>query len=212
MSFTGSGPVGCAIRDAVPRKHVTLELGGNAAARGLRATSRDATWTGRRSRIATFCNYQAGQSCIAVQRVFVARRLYDRLRCPALVATVEALRTGDPRDEDDRRRPADQRGRRASGSRRGSTRRWRPAPRVLTGGKRDGATYAPTVLDRRARRTPRSCAEEVFGPVLVLSPRVDSTTRRFAAVNDSAYGLQAGVFTHDIQTAFAAHRDWRSAA
>ncbi len=50
------------------------------------------------------------------------------------------------------------------------------------------------------------CAEEVFGPVLVLS-RVDSDEEAFAAVNDSAYGLQAGVFTHNLQTAFAAHRD-----
>ncbi len=73
VSFTGSGPVGWAIRDRVPRKHVTLELGGNAAA----VVCPD--WTDvdvAAARIATFAMYQGGQSCISVQRVYAHRDVY----------------------------------------------------------------------------------------------------------------------------------------
>src|SRR4029450_1888223 len=76
VSFTGSGPVGWQIRDAVPRKHVTLELGGNAAVLVCEDWP-DLEWAA--GRIATFSNYQAGQSCIAVQRVYVERGAYGPL-------------------------------------------------------------------------------------------------------------------------------------
>lgn len=94
VSFTGSGPVGWSLADAAPRKHVVLELGGNAAAVVL------GDWPdlpGAAERIATFGNYQAGQSCIAVQRVIVERSVADEF-VPALVSAVKALRTGDPYD------------------------------------------------------------------------------------------------------------------
>lgn len=71
-------------------------------------------------------------------------------------------------------------------------------------GKRDGASYAPTVLADVPADVTISC-EEVFGPVLTLS-RVDGEEAAFDTVNDSKYGLQAGVFTHDVQAAFRAHR------
>src|SRR5207302_8865954 len=79
ISFTGSGPVGAMIQAAAPHKHVTLELGGNAAAGviGDYAGERDLDWAA--SRIATYSNYQAGQSCISVQRVIADRAVYDRL-------------------------------------------------------------------------------------------------------------------------------------
>ena len=76
---------------------------------------------------------------------------------------------------------------------------------LLTGGKREGATYAPTVLEDVPADAKVTC-EEVFGPVLVLD-RVDGADVGFARVNDSRFGLQAGVFTHDLQTAFRAHRE-----
>ena len=99
ISFTGSEKVGCSIMDSVPRKHCTLELGGNGAAvvlGRLRLATR--TSTGRRPRIATFSNYQGGQSCISVQRVIADASVYDRL-VPRIVAAVEALVTGDPSDD-----------------------------------------------------------------------------------------------------------------
>ena len=75
---------------------------------------------------------------------------------------------------------------------------------LLTGGTRDGATYAPTVLADLPGDATLSC-EEAFGPVLSVQ-RADSEEAAFAAVNDSKYGLQAGVLTHDLQAAFRAHR------
>jgi len=200
VSFTGSGPVGWAIREAVPRKHVTLELGGNAAA-VVCADWSDLDWAA--SRIATFANYQAGQSCISVQRVLADRSVYDPL-VERLVARVEALRTGDPWDETTDVGPVIDR---AAAERIES---WvddavAAGGKVLTGGSRTGTAYAPTVLADVPSDAKVAC-EEVFGPVLTVAP-VDGIDEAFAAVNDSQYGLQAGVFTHDLQTAFRAHRE-----
>ncbi|MBV1849494.1 aldehyde dehydrogenase family protein [Catellatospora tritici] len=198
VSFTGSGPVGASIQQAVPHKHVTLELGGNAAA-VVCGDYADLDWAAQR--IALFSNYQAGQSCIAVQRVIVHR---DRMAefVPKLVAAVRALKTGDPAAADTQVGPLITE---AAAQRVES---WvneavAAGARVLTGGARDGAAYAPTVLVDVPADAKVSC-DEVFGPVLVVSA-VDSDDDAFAAVNDSAFGLQAGVFTGDLQTAFTAH-------
>ena len=93
VSFTGSEKVGFAIQAAVPRKHVTLELGGNAAAIVCPDWCSDADIAWAAGRIATFATYQGGQSCISVQRVLVDSTLWDRL-VPAVVAEVAALATG----------------------------------------------------------------------------------------------------------------------
>ncbi|MBQ1016211.1 aldehyde dehydrogenase family protein, partial [Micromonospora sp. M51] len=98
VSFTGSGPVGAAIRRAAPQKHVTLELGGNAAAVLCADWTSDEDLDYAAQRIATFANYQAGQSCIAVQRVYVHHARYADF-LPRLVAAVRGLRTGDPASE-----------------------------------------------------------------------------------------------------------------
>jgi glyceraldehyde-3-phosphate dehydrogenase (NADP+) len=199
VSFTGSGPVGWRIREAVPRKHVTLELGGNAGVVICEDWS-DLDWAAQR--IATFSNYQAGQSCIAVQRVFVHASLFDGF-ASRLVPAIEALNTGDPNDDGTDVGPL------ISEDAAKRVEAWvgeaiAAGGKVLTGGVRDGATYAPTVLVD-VPRDAKVSADEVFGPVLVVSP-VDSDEAGFAAVNDSPYGLQAGVFTHRLDRAFAAHR------
>ncbi|HEX6968036.1 MAG TPA: aldehyde dehydrogenase family protein [Micromonosporaceae bacterium] len=205
VSFTGSGPVGTAIRRAVPDKHVTLELGGNAAAVICSdwASDDDLTWAAQR--IATFANYQAGQSCIAVQRVYVHEWLFDGF-LPRLLTAVSQLRTGDPFDEGTDVGPliSEEAARRVEA--------WvdeavAAGGKVLIGGERNGASYAPTVLTD-VPPDAKVCAEEVFGPVLTIAPIADDAAA-FAAVNDSKYGLQAGVFTHNLQTAFAAHRTLR---
>ena len=203
VSFTGSGPVGHAIREAVPHKHVTLELGGNAAALVCADWSSAADLDWAASRIATFGNYQAGQSCISVQRVLVDSSLYDDL-VARLVTATEALVLGDPDD------PATDVGPLIN---EGSARRveeWvdeavSAGAKLLTGGRRDGTSYLPTLL---ADVPPDAhvVADEVFGPVLVVS-RVDGVDEGLRAVNDSRFGLQAGVFTHDVQVAFRAHRE-----
>ncbi len=199
VSFTGSGPVGYSIMDSVPRKHVTLELGGNAAAVVL--ADADLEWAA--SRVALFSNYQAGQSCIAVQRVIVEDAVADAFT-DKLVAAVGSLVTGDPGDDKTQVGPL------VSEDAAIRVESWvneavSAGARLLAGGTRDGATVAPTVLadvpaDAKVAR------EEVFGPVMIVQ-RVASVDEAFAAVNDSRYGLQAGVFTRSLDVAFRANRE-----
>jgi len=203
ISFTGSGPVGAMIQKAVPHKHVTLELGGNAAAvvLGDYTSEKDLDWAA--SRIATYSNYQAGQSCISVQRVIVDRAVHDRL-LPKLLDAVAAQKTGDPND------PATDVGPMISEQAAIRVEQWveeavAAGAKVLIGGTREGSAYAPTVMVDAPSDAKVVC-EEVFGPVLVVQ-QVDDTEAAFAAVNDSAFGLQAGVFTHDVQAAFRAHSE-----
>ncbi|MEU0401823.1 aldehyde dehydrogenase family protein [Streptomyces litmocidini] len=202
ISFTGSDKVGYAIQQSVPHKHCTLELGGNAAAVVLPDWSSEADLDWAASRIATFSNYQGGQSCISVQRVIADASVYDRL-VPKIVAAVEAQVTGDPADDATDVGPlVDE----AAAQRVES---WvdeavAAGAKLLAGGKREGATYAPTVLTDLPADVTLARAE-VFGPVLTIA-KVDGEAEAFAAVNDSDFGLQAGVFTHDLQTAFRAHR------
>ncbi|GLY63459.1 aldehyde dehydrogenase family protein [Amycolatopsis taiwanensis] len=197
VSFTGSGPVGWALAEAAPRKHVVLELGGNAAAVVL------GDWPdlpGAAARIATFGNYQAGQSCIAVQRVIVERSVADEF-VPALVSAVAALNTGDPYDtgvdvgpvvdEAAAKRIMDWIAEAVAGG-----------AKVLTGGTREGTSVEPTVLTD-VPPDARVWADEIFGPVLAVSV-VDSADEALAAVNASAFGLQAGIFTRDLPLAFRA--------
>jgi len=203
ISFTGSDVVGHAIQRAVPHKHVTLELGGNAAAVVCPDWSSDADLDWATSRIATFANYQAGQACVSVQRVLVDASVWDRF-VPMLVEKVRALRTGSPWDEQTVVGPLVN----EAAAIRVAT--WvdeavAGGATLLAGGVRDGASYAPTVLTDVPQDAKVVC-EEVFGPVLVLQ-RVDGVDAAFAIVNDSRFGLQTGVFTHDLQVAFRAHRD-----
>ncbi|WP_436492318.1 aldehyde dehydrogenase family protein [Actinokineospora sp. HUAS TT18] len=197
ISFTGSTKVGWGIMESAPRKHVVMELGSNSAA----IVCPDWTDLDRAAqRIATFGNYQGGQSCIAVQRVIVHSAVADEF-VPKLVDAVAALRTGDPFDpevevgpvidEDNAARITDWINEAANGG-----------ARVLTGGGRKGTSVEPTVLIDAPATAKVSC-EEVFGPVLVVSV-VDSVDAAFTLANSTEYGLQAGVFTSDVRVAFRA--------
>jgi acyl-CoA reductase-like NAD-dependent aldehyde dehydrogenase len=199
VSFTGSGPVGWGIRDRVPRKHVTLELGGNAGA-VVCADWPDLDWAAER--IATFAMYQGGQSCISVQRVYVQQEVYQEV-VDRVVAHVRKLGTGDPTDPATDVGPLinEQAAQRVQG--------WvadavAAGAKALAGGERCGAAVSPTVLVD----VPEDCAvsaEEVFGPVVVLAP-VASAAEAFERINASRYGLQAGVFTTDVRLAFHASK------
>ncbi|PPK66442.1 aldehyde dehydrogenase family protein [Actinokineospora auranticolor] len=194
ISFTGSDAVGFRINDANPRKHVLLELGGNAPVLIC------PDWSdieGAAARVATFGTHQAGQSCVSVQRVFVHTDVYDRF-VPALVSHVRGLANGDPADPnthvgpminaDAARRVSDWV---ADAVTRGAT--------LLAGGGGTGTLLDPVVL----ADVPPTCAvvtEEVFGPVIVVQ-RVESVDAAITAANTSRYGLQAGVFTHDLRLA-----------
>jgi acyl-CoA reductase-like NAD-dependent aldehyde dehydrogenase len=187
----------------VPHKHVTLELGGNAAAVVLAdyASEADLDWAA--SRIATFSNYQGGQSCISVQRVIADRAVHDRL-LSKLVDAVAAQRTGDPTD------PSTDVGPLISEAAAIRVEQWveeavaAGASTITVGAYAEPSRVPP--VSTFAPADSKVVREEVFGPVLVVQP-VDGDDAAFAAVNDSAFGLQAGVFTHDLQAAFRAHRE-----
>ncbi|WP_340684347.1 aldehyde dehydrogenase family protein [Amycolatopsis coloradensis] len=195
VSFTGSVPVGWGIRDSVPRKHVALELGGNAAVLVC------PDWTDldfAAQRIATFAMYQAGQSCISVQRVYAHADVYDELQAKVL-EQVRALGTGNPRTDGVDVGPL------INTDAASRVESWITAAveaggELLTGGKRDGATVEPTVL-ANVPEDASVMADEVFGPVVSIT-RVDSVEDGVRRINDSRFGLQAGVFTRDLPTAF----------
>ena len=201
ISFTGSDTVGYDIQKTVPHKHVVLELGGNAAAVVLDDWSSEQDIEYAATRIATFGSSQAGQSCISVQRVIVHDAIYDKL-VPLIVEKTNNLTLANAYDDNTVVGPLINE---AAAQRvedwvqeaidRGAT--------VLAGGTRDGVYYSPTVL-ADVPADAKVCSHEVFGPVIVIN-RVHSTDEAFALVNASNFGLQAGVFTHDIQTAFMAH-------
>jgi len=193
VSFTGSVPVGWAIRDAVPRKHVVLELGGNAAV--VVCDDADLDWAAQRT--ALFSMYQGGQSCIAVQRVFVQSSVFEDFQ-RRLLDAVAALSVTDDVGPLVNEAAADR------------VAQWvaeavADGATVLCGGTREGRLYAPTVLSDVPAGA-KVLDEEVFGPVVALMP-CGSHDEAFAAVNDSRFGLQAGVFTKDLQVAFRAGRE-----
>jgi aldehyde dehydrogenase (NAD+) len=193
VSFTGSVPVGWAIRDAAPRKHVVLELGGNAAV--VVCEDADLSWAAERT--ALFAMYQGGQSCIGVQRVYVLAPVFEEFRSLLLAAVASLSLTDDvgPLVNDEAAARVEEWVGEAVAD--GAT--------VLCGGTRDGRLYAPTVL-ADVPAGAKVLEDEVFGPVVVLVP-VASLDEALAAVNDSRFGLQAGVFTRDVQVAFRAFRE-----
>lgn len=201
VTFTGSGVVGWRLKQLAPRKHVTLELGGNAAA----IVEPDADLDHAAARIAFGGFYQAGQSCVAVQRVLVHESVYKPM-LERLVARVEALVTGDPNDA------ATDVGPMIDAAALEKVDAWvREAldggARALCGAKREDPFYEPTVLMDVTPDMKVSC-KEIFGPVVTVQPYA-SFEEALAIANDSEYGLQAGLFTRDIETIFRAHRELR---
>jgi aldehyde dehydrogenase (NAD+) len=193
VSFTGSVPVGWAIRDAAPRKHLVLELGGNAAV----VVCEDADLARAAERTALFSMYQGGQSCIAVQRVYVLAPVWEEFRSLFLDAVSVLSLTDDvgPLVNDEAAARVEAWVAEAVSD--GAT--------VLCGNTREGRLVAPTVL-ADVPAGAKVLDDEVFGPVVVLVP-VQSVDEAFEAVNDSRFGLQAGVFTRDVQVAFRAFRE-----
>jgi acyl-CoA reductase-like NAD-dependent aldehyde dehydrogenase len=198
ISFTGSSEIGWYLKGLDPKKRVTLELGGNA---GVIVHS-DADLDFAAQRIAFGGYYQAGQSCISVQRVLVASEVYDDFAA-RLTKQVESLKVGDPMDPTVDVGPViqAQEVERIQG--------WvdeavSQGAQVLTGGTGEGPIFQPTLI-ADVQPEMKVCREEVFGPVVTISPyqTFDDALR---SVNDSKYGLQAGVFTNDISRAMEAHR------
>ncbi len=203
VSFTGSDVVGFDLAARVPRKKVILELGGDAAAIVCDDFSSDDDLAWVAKRVATFSMYQAGQSCISVQRLLIAEGLAEKL-IPMVVDEVRALGGGSAAD------PGDSVGPVIDESSAERLESWiqeatSAGAQLLCGGTREGTYVEPTVL----RDIPESASlgrNEAFGPVLGIRT-FRTVDEAFAIVNSSRFGLQCGVFTHNIQVAFRAQRD-----
>jgi acyl-CoA reductase-like NAD-dependent aldehyde dehydrogenase len=138
--------------------------------------------------------YQSGQSCISVQRILVHEEVFDPFR-KQFVDAVRDLKSGNPRDENTFVGPiiTEDDAKRIEASIQDAVHK---GGRLLCGGKRDGRMVEPAVLEGVPRDADASC-EEIFGPVTLLYP-YKQFDEAIAAVNDSRYGLQAGVFTRDV--------------
>jgi acyl-CoA reductase-like NAD-dependent aldehyde dehydrogenase len=196
LSFTGSPDVGWALKAKAGKKKVVLELGGNAAV----IIDSDTDIPAAVERVVFGAFYQSGQSCIGVQRIIVHEAIYETFR-DALVAATRKLVSGDPLDEKTFIGPviSEKEAQRleswiASAKAAGAT--------VLCGGQRNGSILEATLLENVPAGQSIVC-EEAFGPVAVLS-KFSSFDDALATVNDSAFGLQAGIFTRDIHKAMRA--------
>ncbi len=196
LTFTGSAEVGWELKRRAGRKKVALELGGNAAA----IVHHDADLKRAAERITAGGYGYAGQSCISVQRVLAHRSVHDRLM-ETLVPMVEALAVGDPLDETTDVGPmiTEADAARAESWIREAV---EAGARLVTGGGRDGAVLAPALLDGVAPSMKVSC-REVFAPVVGVTV-YDTLDEAFDMVNDSDYGLQAGIFTRDAPSVWKA--------
>jgi acyl-CoA reductase-like NAD-dependent aldehyde dehydrogenase len=199
LTFTGSGDVGWRLRERAPRKKVLLELG-NATPLIVEA---DADVDAAAKAVAANGFSFAGQSCISIQRVYVAEECYDRF-VAALVPAVGSLVVGDPGDDETDVGPVideDARDRilawiaeaRAGGA------------EVLAGGELENGLIRPTVIARPPRDAKVSC-EEVFGPVVTVTP-YETLDEAIELANSTRYGLQAGIFTANVKTAMRAARE-----
>jgi acyl-CoA reductase-like NAD-dependent aldehyde dehydrogenase len=190
LSFTGSHDVGWQLKARAGKKRVLLELGGNAAV----LVDADADLDDAVQRIVFGAFYQAGQSCIGVQRILAHADVYDAFR-EKLMAATKALVMGDPKDEETFVGPV------ISVDEATRLETWIGAAvqrggRLLCGGKREGSLLEPTLLEDVPRDADVVC-KEAFGPLAVLS-RFDDFDAALNAINDSAYGLQAGLFVRDV--------------
>src|SRR5271163_1106993 len=197
ISFTGSVPVGWDIKKRAGKKKVALELGGNAGA--VVHSDADIAYAAERC-IAGGFGY-AGQTCISVQRILVEQSVYGKFT-DLLVEGAKKLKTGDPMEESTDLGPLI----RESDAVRVT--QWveeavRSGARLLCGGGRHGSIVEPTVLTGTKTEMKVNC-QEIFGPVVTVEPyhNFDEALRR---INNSNYGLQAGLFTRDVKLLFQAY-------
>ncbi|MEE4271622.1 MAG: aldehyde dehydrogenase family protein [Thermoanaerobaculales bacterium] len=191
LTFTGSMDVGWRLKELAWKRRVTLELGGNAAV-VVEPDAGDLPEVART--IATAAYAYAGQSCISVQRVLAHEDIYIALR-RELTAAVEAVRYGDPVELGVTCGPLIDE---ANADR---VEQWigdatEAGGRILTGGERNGNVISPALIEEAPHDEP-VVADEVFGPVACLDPYEDFA-QAVNMVNDSRYGLQAGIFTSDV--------------
>jgi acyl-CoA reductase-like NAD-dependent aldehyde dehydrogenase len=199
ITFTGSGAVGWGLAARAARKKVNLELG-NATPVIVTA---DADIEAAATAMAAHAFSFAGQSCISVQRLYVERPAYERF-VEAFVPKVEALKVGDPADEETDVGPV------IDEDARERILEWIAEARdggaeILAGGEERDGLIAPTVIAGASPELKVSC-EEVFGPVVTVNA-FDSLDEAIELANSTRYGLQAGIFTSRLDTAMRAGQE-----
>ncbi len=204
ISFTGSTTVGWAIKNHAGKKKVALELGGNS---GVIVHS-DADLAYAAGRCITGAFAYAGQACLSVQRILVEHSVCGKF-IELLVDGVSKLKLGDPLDESCDLGPLI----RESDAVRAFN--WiqealRGGARLLCGGHRNGSLLEPTVLTGTKPNMKVNC-QEIFAPVVTVEPYSDFSSA-LEQINNSPYGLQAGLFTRDAKLFFDAYRNLKSAA
>src|ERR1700693_1130621 len=199
ISFTGSVPVGWDIKRRAGKKKVVLELGGNAA--DIVHSDADVGYAAERCVSGGFA--YAGQTCISVQRILVEQSVYGKFT-DLFVEGAKKLKLGDPLDESTDVGPLI----RESDAIRTVT--WideavRAGARLLCGGGRQNLIVEPSVLTGTKPEMKVNC-QEIFGPVVTIEPYKDFE-QALRQVNNSAYGMQAGVFTRDAKLLFQAYEE-----
>lgn len=192
LTFTGSAKVGWYLKSIAGKKKVTLELGGNAAA----IVEPDSDWPAAVSRLCLGSFAYAGQVCISVQRIYVQKTIFNSFLEKFLEEVAANIPYGDPTNPQTVSGPMIDK---ANAKRVES---WieearKQGAKILAGGERKKNLIQPTVLTATQPDMKVVC-EEIFGPVVVIEP-YDSFEEAIRMVNNSYYGLQAAVFTKDIE-------------
>ena len=196
VTFTGSLAVGETIKKEAGFKTVTLELGNNGAV--VVEDVKDIYPVVARLLIGSFA--YSGQVCISIQRIYVNRKLFDDF-VSLFVEKTEKLNIGNPLDEDTDIGPM------ISTAEANRAMEWLDeakamSAKTLTGGKRTGNIISPTVLTNVSKEM-RVIKDEVFAPVVSIIP-YDGFDEAIKLANETKYGLQAAIYTKDIEKIFRA--------
>jgi glyceraldehyde-3-phosphate dehydrogenase (NADP+) len=199
LTFTGSANVGWFLKSISGKKKVTLELGGNAGVIVDKSTDVENIV----KRIALGAYGQAGQSCIKVQRIYIHNDIYDTF-VRSFIEITKAIKFGDPTNPETIVGPL------IDKSAADRVESWikealMDGAKLLTGGSRNGLIIEPTVLTNVHSRMKVFC-QEIFGPVVTLHP-FTTIEEAVAGINDSVYGLQAGIFSNDFKNIFYAYEN-----
>ena len=197
LTFTGSPEIGWELKKKAHKKKITLELGGNAAV----VVEPDANLDFALPRIILGAFSYSGQICISIQRIFLHQQIYDRFMADFADAT-KKLKIGDPLEEDTDIGPMINLGA-AEQAEEWLTEAVESGARVIAGGKREGPMFEPTILEN-VKPELRISWLEAFAPVVVVY-RYKDFEDALKGVNYSIYGLQAGIFTGNLNKAFRAY-------
>ena len=190
LSFTGSPGVGWDLKAKAGKKKVVLELGGNAAV----IVDHDADLDDALERVVFGAFYQSGQSCIGVQRIIIHEKIYDTFK-DMLVTKTKSLISGDPKERETFIGPMISEGE-ASRLHGWIESAVAGGAKLLCGGNRKGNMLEATLLENVDTQAD-AYREEAFGPLALLSKFSDFGAA-LDEVNDSKFGLQAGIFTRDL--------------